>query len=263
MKLLFKNRMKGKSKKSSQDSDLLCCPVSEWYQSPLGLEVFKAEKAKTHQIISRLFGYHILQVGLNENFQLIQDSPAGHKLLFSTFWRPGIKTPVANIEELPLAHDSIDAIVVYHALDFTTDSHRLLRELTRVLRPGGQMLIIGFNPISFWGLFRLFTRKRNIPWRGRFLSFGRLNDWIRLLNLQIDTLNYGVHFPPFKFQRLLRRAEKIERIGTKLKNPFGGSYFVHCVKRASPITPVVSKRRTLAPRTAAFPLTENARVKIH
>ena len=125
------------------------------------------------------------------------------------------------------------------------------------------MLIIGFNPISFWGLIRLFTRKRNIPWRGRFLSFSRLNDWIRLLNLQIDTLNYGVHFPPFKFQRLLRWAEKIERIGTKLKNPFGGSYFVHCVKRASPITPIVSKRRTLAPRTAAFPLTENARVKIH
>ena len=35
-------------------------------------------------IISRLFGYHILQIGLEEHQDLISDSPAGHKIMFSS-----------------------------------------------------------------------------------------------------------------------------------------------------------------------------------
>ena len=262
MKWRINNQKRRVIKDLRESSNSLFLLLNEWYQSPLGARVVDNEKQKLQETISHLFGYHILQVGGDENLKLIENSPVGHKIIFSPFLFPGTKTPVANIEELPLANDSIDIILVYHALDFTIDSHRLLRELTRVLRPGGQMLIVGFNPLSLWGIFRLFMSKRNIPWMGRFLSLRRLSDWLKLLNLQIESVNYVNHFLPFSYRKILARVEQFEKIGEKMQSPFGGSYIVHCEKTAIPITPIVTKRIPIASRVSGFPLTENIRAKI-
>ena len=137
--------------------------INDWCRSALGRKVFEAEKMSVEGIISRMFGYHILQIGLEEHQDLISDSPAGHKIMFSSKWSPGLAKPVANCEKLPIASDSIDSIVLYHALDFTNDCHELLREATRILRPGGNMLVIGFNPFSVWGLWRLSLNEKKRP----------------------------------------------------------------------------------------------------
>ena len=265
MNLFSKHETRRRLLKGQADSDLLPTLVSQWYQSPQGFAVLEAERAIVEPIISRLFGYHILQVGLNEEVSLIRESPVGHKIVVAPNWRPGTRNLVCDIEELPLETDSIDVVVVHHALDFTDDSHKLLREVTRVLRPGGQMLIIGFNPYSYWGFWRLFKRKIHLPWRGRFLSKSRLSDWLQLLDLQIDSVVYGLHFLPFKFASSLKRAQKIESLGRKIRSPLGGAYFVLCVKQVARFTPIVPKWRPLrSPATAtAFPATENIRAKIH
>ena len=213
MKLFSKYETRRRLIKGLPDSDLLSTLVSQWYQTLQGATVLKAEKEIVSPILARLFGYHILQVGPNEDVSLIDDSPVGHKIIFAPSWRSGTRNTVAHIEELPLATDSIDVVVVHHALDFTEDSHRLLREVTRVLRPGGKMLIIGFNPLSYWGFWRLFKRKIHIPWRARFISKRRLSDWLQLLNLQIDSIDYVLHFLPVKFTGLLKQAQKFEKVG--------------------------------------------------
>ena len=265
MKLSFKNENRRRLLERLPDSELLPRLVREWYRSAQGIAVLEAECAIVKPIISRLFGYHILQVGPNDEFSLIDESPVGHKIIFAPSWRRGIQNAVSDIEELPLETDSIDVVVVHHALDFTDDSHKLLREVTRVLRPGGHMLIVGFNPVSPWGFWRMFKRKTYLPWRGRFLSKRRLGDWLQLLNLQIDSVDYGLHFLPLKFASLLRRAKKIERLCRKLHSPLGGAYFVLCVKQVPTITPEMPKWRPLrSPATAtAIPATENVRLKIH
>ena len=238
--------------------------VSDWCCSELGRKVFEAEKISVESIISRSFGYHILQIGLEEHQDLISDSPAGHKIMFLSEWNPALAKPVANCEKLPLASDTIDSIVLYHALDFTNDCHELLREVTRVLRPGGNMLIIGFNPVSAWGLWRLLKRKRSPPWKGRFLSVTRLSDWLRLLDLQIISTERAVHFPPLSSRRILNFADTFEKIGKKMKSPFGGSYYIQCVKQVVPITPIVtlSRLNKIRSTSASIPITENINIKI-
>lgn len=263
MNLLSKHETRRRLLRGLPDSDLLSSLVGRWFQSPQGLAVLRAEQALVTPIISRLFGYHILQVGCNNEVSLIEDSPVGHKINFVPVYRLGSPQPVANNEELPLANDSIDVVVLHHALDFTDDSHRLLREVTRVLRPGGQMLIVGFNPLSYWGLWKLFKRKINIPWRGRFISRKRISDWLQLLELDIESVDYGVHFLPLKFSRLLRYADKIEKFGGSIKSPFGGAYFILCVKQRIPLTPALPRWRVLRSRAAVIPAAENVRAKIH
>lgn len=244
------------------DSDMMQMLIGQWFQSPQGAEVFQYEHERVAAIISRLFGYHILQIGCHEEYSLIDESPVGHKIMFAPSWRPGAQQAVADNEELPLASDSIDVVVLHHALDFTEDSHRLLREATRVLRPGGHMLIVGFNPLSYWGLWRMFKRRINIPWRGRFISRGRLTDWLQLLDLQTDSVHYGLHFPPLRYQRLLRHSARFENLGRRLSSPLGGAYFILCVKQVAPLTPIVPRWQALPTRATVIPAAENVRANV-
>lgn len=263
MNLLSKHETRRRLLRGLPDSDMLADLVSQWFQSPQGAEVLKAEKSAVLPIVERLFGYHILQVGHSAEHSLIADSPVGHKIIFAPSYRPGSNNAVASNEELPLATDSIDVVVLHHALDFSDDSHRLLREVTRVLRPGGQMLIIGFNPYGYWGFWKLFKRKINIPWRGRFISRRRLSDWLKLLDLQIDSVAYGLHFPPMNILGSLKHAQKMERLGSKIRSPLGGAYFILCVNQVIPVTPILQRWRPLRARATAMPAAENVRVKIH
>ncbi len=263
MNLFSKHETRRRLLRGMQQTDMLPTMIGQWFQTPLGEQVLSAEKTLLAPMIERLFGYHILQIGCNEEYSLIEDSPVGNKILFAPTWRPGSRFPVADNEELPLASDSMDVIVIHHALDFTEDSHRLLREATRVLRPGGQMLIIGFNPLSHWGTWKLFKRRTKIPWRGRFITKRRLSDWLLLLNLHIEQVQHGLHFLPVSFSSILRHAEKFERFGTRTGSPFGGAYVYQCVKQVVPITPIMPRWRPLRARPAVIPAAENARVKIH
>ncbi|MEQ8953056.1 MAG: class I SAM-dependent methyltransferase [Gammaproteobacteria bacterium] len=263
MNLLSRFETRRRFLRGMEDSDWLAGMVDRWFQSPQGVAVFQAEKALLAPMLERLFGYHILQVSCGYGNSLIEDSPVGHKIKFAPNFRPGIRGAVADNEELPLPSDSIDIVVIHHALDFTDDSHRLLREATRVLRPGGHMFIVGFNPFSSWGLWKLFKRKINIPWRGRFISRRRLSDWLSLLDLHIDRVNGGLHFPPLRFKQLLARAQRWEALGKKLRSPFGGMYCIHCLKQVAPITPILPRWRPLRTRASVIPVTENVRARIH
>ncbi len=265
MNLLSKHETRRRLLRGLPDADLLSSQVAQWLQSPQGEAVFKAETDAIQPILEKLFGYHILQLGFSDEHLLVNDSPVGHKIAFAPSYRAGSVKPVASNEELPLMNDSIDVVVIHHALDFTTDSHRLLREATRVLRPGGHMLIIGFNPYSTWGFWKLFKRKKNIPWRGRFISKGRVSDWLKLLDLHIDSVSYGLHFMPLTWSRLLKHAHRLEKIGNNMRSPFGGVYCIHCIKQVVPLTPVLPRWRPLRARPSVMPATENvrAKVKIH
>ena len=119
MKIFSKHETRRRLIHSYHDTDDLTDRIGDWFRSPLGQSVWSAEKAITDQLISRLFGYHILQIGCHEEFSLIANSPVGHKVMFRPAWRAGSAHPVALSEELPVTSDSVDVVVLHHALDFT------------------------------------------------------------------------------------------------------------------------------------------------
>ncbi len=245
------------------ETDLVSAQTVRWFQTTQGEAVLRAEMEAIQPILEKLFGYHILQLGFSDEHSLIDDSPVGHKIVFASSYRAGSSKPVAVNEELPLANESIDVVVIHHALDFTADSHRLLREATRVLRPGGHMLIIGFNPYSVWGFWKLFKSKKIVPWSGRFIAKGRVTDWLKLLNLHIDTVSYGLHFMPLKFSKLVKHAPGLEKFGNSIRSPLGGVYYIHCSKQVVPLTPILPRWIPLPARPSVMPAAENVRAKIH
>lgn len=236
------SRAKVFSPAEAPDAAGLADMLGRWFVSPQGTAVLEAERALLQGVLARLFGYHVLQLGCSVEHSLIEPSPAGHKIIFAPAYQPGRGLPVADIEELPLPAESMDGVLIHHGLDFTADCHRLLREATRVLRPGGRMLIIGFNPLSLWGLWRLFKRRGQVPWRGRFIARQRLTDWCRLLDLQVE--------------RSAAPWENLSRLRSRPHSPLGAVYLLNCVKQTAPITPIMPRWLPTLHRTPAIPAAE-------
>ena len=214
--------------------------MGKWLDTPLGRTLLDTETAMLEPVLARVFGYHILQLGCSHR-SLLNDSPVGHKILFAPEHLPGTEHPVASNESLPLASASVDAVLIHHALDFTPDSYRLLREAARVIMPGGKILIIGFNPVSSWGFRRLFHWRDRLPWNARFISCNRVTDWLKLLDFKIDRVVHGGYLLPFNHTRVVNSAPRLERVGRWLGTPTGAVYFIIACKQVMPITPIVSR----------------------
>ena len=174
-----------------------------WLDTSRGRAVVNAEQSHLDQALLRLFGRSILQIGSWGRDLL---NPAPH-------WRSGVLGPFGDVDvrcklsALPLAGRSVDAILLAHSLESATSAHSLLREVDRALSARGQLLILGFNPHSLWGLWQWLVRRYPpLPVDVHPLSSGRIQDWLRLLDYEVvECQRFGPQRqPPRMLQRPLR-----------------------------------------------------------
>ncbi len=139
-----------------------------------------------------------------------------------------------RFEDLPFAENSLDLVVLPHVLELATDPHRVLREVARVLRPEGRIVVCGFNPLSLWGARHIalaFLPTPFVPKAGPWLGLPRLRDWLKLLSFEIDDVRYGRYRPPCRTQLWLDRWHFIEHAGDRWWPILGAVYIVSAVKR--------------------------------
>jgi SAM-dependent methyltransferase len=67
--------------------------------------------------------------------------------------------------EFPIADASFDAVVLAYVLHHAQDTHAMLNEIKRVLRPGGLAIIYEDIPATFWDRFICWTH--DLKWRNR------------------------------------------------------------------------------------------------
>lgn len=81
----------------------------------------------------------------------------------------GIRFAQVNAEALPFADCSFDCVTIGFGLRNVTDKQRALHEMYRVLRPGGQLLVLEFSELQVGAarpLYDLYSFKV-LPWLGR------------------------------------------------------------------------------------------------
>lgn len=213
-------------------------PMSNWFQTPLGQHLLQVETGLLDRALSRRFGYHLLELGC-ANLNMFQASPIGHKFSFAPHTGEPGHSAYACSEAIPLGSETIDLVLLHHALEFSSNQHQLLREASRVLIAGGHMVIVSFNPISSWGLRnRLHRKKRTVPWNGRPLSSLRLTDWLKLLDFQVDQVQYGAYLLPCNYPGVIRYSSKLEGLASRLNWPTGAVYVITARKQKLPLTPI-------------------------
>lgn len=211
-----------------------------WYGLNLGRTLLETEVTRLNGILSNLFGYHLLQVGQIGDADLLAGSRITHRMVLGVDVETrGRKCLYARADALPLASDTIDVIVLPHTLEFETEPHQVLREAERVLIPEGHVVILGFNPWSLWGLWRLFLRRGSYPpWCGNFRGLTRIKDWLALLGF--DTIEEQGYFfrPPLQNLRVMQKLSFMENVGARWWPGLAGCYVLLAKKRVATLTPI-------------------------
>ena len=135
----------------------------------------------------------------------------------------------------------MDLIALPHVLEFVESPHEALREIHRVLRPEGRIIISGFNPYSLWGLRQYSGNLINqpfLPKEGQFISHRRIKDWLNLLNYSIDRGRFGCYGIPINNSSRLQGLTLLDKVGDRWW-PFMGSVFILSAVKRIPGTKMV------------------------
>ena len=135
--------------------------MDTWYQQPHFKSLIQVERAQLDRILSHILGEHLVQLGGPNEFSLV--SPIRHKVYITKnnsqpviFSQENIK---GDVSLLPLLPGSIDVMLAIHVLEFIQNPQEFLEEIYQALAPNGQLILLGFNPFSLWGLSHLWKKK--------------------------------------------------------------------------------------------------------
>jgi SAM-dependent methyltransferase len=239
--------------------------LHDWLETPPGAYLLDWERAQISRVVADVFGFHALQLGLPE-LDALDANRMPHRWLSTETPHPRAAF-VSSFAALPFPANSLDLVVLPHALELTSDPHAALREVERVLVPEGRVVIFGLNPMSLWGLRqrrahlyrRLGWNHMFLPEAGEFIGYLRLRDWLRLLGLDIESGEFGCYRPALSTPGWLSRFAWMDAAGARWWPIFGAVYCLVAVKRVRGVT-LLNPAWKPAKRLAGAPVSVAGRV---
>ena len=219
--------------------------LGRWFDSPLGEILLKQQQpliqslveeysAETQLILSPS-GAPLLGEAVSKNplasQQLQIDLCPGLRSLQTNKSSP-YSVLVADLDAIPLMDNSVGFVLLHHSLEFSRNPHQVLREVTRILAPGGSLVIVGFNRWSLLGLRRWMSQLAGVsaPWAHHPLSSGRLIDWMYLMSCEPMGVARGFYGLPIQCRRGMAPFTKLDNFLMGLAAPCGGFYMLHATK---------------------------------
>lgn len=212
--------------------------LRSWYTTPLGRALEREELAAIRDALGTLFGFHLLLVAPPWQESPLDASRISHRMIMAPdrSLAPGF---VGDPEHLPVGADTLDLLILPHTLEVASNPHEVLREADRCLVPEGQVLILGFNPLGLWGMWRLLYGWRGqAPWAGRFIGPTRVRDWLALLGFDILGCRPLFYRPPSQALANLRHLHFLDRLAHRGWPIPAAGYQLLARKRVVGMTPV-------------------------
>jgi SAM-dependent methyltransferase len=216
--------------------------LHDWFHSSLGAGLIQEQAPVVRATARRFHGDSLLWVGcqtplldtvrgcmIRNHFRLA--SPGWPDEILDDFPVPTFR---AELTEIPLPNNALDALVLHHALEASSDPRRAIRECARVLAGGGRLLVCGFNPVSPWILRRLYARAFDDAFKNlRFVNPMRLMDWLAVLGFETEPVSYLAYNLPFGRGASQNRVFAGARhVLSRCQIPVGGVYVLSAVKQA-------------------------------
>ncbi len=192
-----------------------------WFQTPIGKLVIEAEREAVNEFVDPAPGERILDAGCGTGlFTLDFLSRGAHvtglelslPMLEGARRRAGtirFEGVQGNMSNLPFADASFDKVVSITALEFVADAAGAVRELLRVTRTGGLVVVATLNSLSPWAERR---RAKTLKGEKHILekAFFRSPDEMRALLPLPTRIKTVIHFEKDEDPQ---RARRIERAG--------------------------------------------------
>jgi SAM-dependent methyltransferase len=218
--------------------------LRDFYDTPLGVTVRRLLRQRIRDRWTRVHGEVVIGLGFaipylsafrGEAAVLGAFMPAAQGVM--AWPRPGPRLTVL-VEEgaLPLPDSSVDRMLMVHSLEMSEQVRTMLREVWRVLKPEGHLLMVVPNRRGAWARFD------TTPFgHGRPYSRGQLEALLVETMLGPVGWSTALSMPPLDWRVARRYADTLERTGARYWPAFAGVNLVEA--RKDLVAPVAVSRR--------------------
>lgn len=149
----------------------------------------------------------------------------------------------------PLPDQSIDTVLLVHALENCADPAALLTEAWRVLKGSGRLILVVANRRGLW------SRAEATPFgRGRPFTATQLRRQLHAVQFVPEGWRRSLYTPPFKAAWALATAPVWEMLGARLLPLHGGAIVMQAAKQLyAPVGPVAGTAPSLAQKLLSMP----------
>ena len=206
-----------------------------WSDSSFGQWVLAEEKPLLADLVRRFHGDTLIWSGATpqaaEGVKRCMVRNCFYLAVRNTEVHSGLSSMKSSLSALPMPNRAADGFVLHHSLELEDDPREALREVSRVIAPGGRLLICAFNGLSLWGLRALYGRLHHDLFSGmRFVNPLRLLDWLALLGFkpEVRTGYLGFGLP---MNLSWNRPAQIRDWLNRVQPPTGGILIVSALKQ--------------------------------
>lgn len=208
--------------------------LREFYASSLGMVAVRMIRRRVRQVWPNLKDADLLGLGYASPFlqcfqgearRVINFMPSGQGVVH---WPASGRNATSLVEDLqlPLGDGSIDRIMLVHSMENSEALAGMMREVWRVLAPGGRVMVLVPNRLSLW------ARSDRTPYgHGRPFSKTQLITLLRHHQFTLEVCHRALFFPPFRRRFWLKGAAAWERVGGKVWPQHGGVLIAEATKR--------------------------------
>ena len=153
---------------------------------------------------------------------------------------------VAEEDALPFPDLCFDRILLVHGLEAADNARGLLREVWRVLKDDGRLLVVAPNRLGMW------AHIESTPFgHGQPYSPGQIGRLLAGSMFRVEGRDTALYMPPLRARLALRHARAWEAGGRWLMPEFAGVTITEAIKDAYAGLPVARARRRLVQARAA------------
>ena len=161
-----------------------------WLLDTIGSRLIQEEQEELADVLSTSIGKGFLQIGIwGHNKTFIKHFCADEFFLVEQAVIEGVDL-VAKFDQLPIQDQMIDVVFLPHTLEQAKVNKPILNSTTKLLKDGGKLIAIGFNPLSLWGLRHYLSGKRFLFGMNQLVSVKRYTTWLIDLGFGIEKIHY-------------------------------------------------------------------------
>ncbi len=132
---------------------------------------------------------------------------------------------LAGEQEWPLPDASLDRLLIVHGLEEAPAPHRMMREVWRVLKDDGRVIIVVAHRRGLWSVIDTTPFAAGRPYLKR-----RLEGLLQEAMFRPSKWDTALFFPPLRSRLLLRAARAWERAGARVWPGLGGVLMLEAQK---------------------------------
>ncbi len=233
--------------------------LNAFYRSRLGQVTRRVVLARLRSMWPDLKGQRLLGLGYAMPYLTVFNGDAERVLGFCPAAQGVIRWPgtgpsqVALVEEaqIPLPDESMDRVLLVHAVENSETQRDMMRQVWRVLAPGGRLLVLAANRRGLW------ARADRTPFgHGHPFSEHQLDRLLREAMFTPLRTEFALYVPPIQKGLSLWSAPAWERVGRSWTLPPPGVVMIEASKQMYGAIPAGAKavrgaRRLLVPQPAS------------